>query len=181
VVSVTPRPRFTPGERTPGNHWTWGWVGPRSAETRIKILCLCRGSNPDRPARIFWSTNTNYLKAVSLLSWTLESTTVSVMCTFTPDVGRRVMLLPLGFKPVSCLKQTSFNAPWTFQWPSHCHSVSRSRVQMPTAWNLVTQRCLGSGGPSHFVREAVVTQCSNFSNAAVRLKSVDSLAQEREK
>jgi hypothetical protein len=54
VVSVTPRPRFTPGERTPGTHWTGGWVGPRAglfAETRRNILCPCRGSNPDRPAR----------------------------------------------------------------------------------------------------------------------------------
>jgi hypothetical protein len=30
VVSVTPRPRFTPGERTPGTHWIGGWVGPRA-------------------------------------------------------------------------------------------------------------------------------------------------------
>jgi hypothetical protein len=39
VVSVTPRPRFTPGERTPGTHWTGGWVGPSAgldAETRKK-------------------------------------------------------------------------------------------------------------------------------------------------
>jgi hypothetical protein len=28
VVSVSPRPRFTPGERTPGTHCTGGWVGP---------------------------------------------------------------------------------------------------------------------------------------------------------
>jgi hypothetical protein len=54
VVSVTPRPRFTPGERTPGTHWIGGWVGHRAgldAEARGKILCLCRGSNPNRPAR----------------------------------------------------------------------------------------------------------------------------------
>jgi hypothetical protein len=52
VVSVTPRPRFTPGERTPGTHCTGGWVGPRAGmdtEARGKILCPCRGSNPDRP------------------------------------------------------------------------------------------------------------------------------------
>jgi hypothetical protein len=30
VVSVTPRLRFTPGERTPGTHWTGGWVDPRA-------------------------------------------------------------------------------------------------------------------------------------------------------
>jgi hypothetical protein len=54
VVSVTPQPRFTPGERTSGTHWIGGWVGPRAgldARARRKILCPCRGSKPDRPAR----------------------------------------------------------------------------------------------------------------------------------
>jgi hypothetical protein len=52
VVSVTPRSRFTPGERTPGTHCTGGWVGLRAGldtEAREKILCLCRGSNNGRP------------------------------------------------------------------------------------------------------------------------------------
>jgi hypothetical protein len=43
-------PRFTPRERTPSTHWTGGWVGPRvglDTEDRGKILCPCRGSNPD--------------------------------------------------------------------------------------------------------------------------------------
>jgi hypothetical protein len=43
---------FTPGERTPGTHCTVGWMGPRAGldtEARGKILCPCRGSNPDRP------------------------------------------------------------------------------------------------------------------------------------
>jgi hypothetical protein len=42
---------FTPGERTPGTHWTGGWVGPRvglDTEARGKILCSRRESNPDR-------------------------------------------------------------------------------------------------------------------------------------
>jgi hypothetical protein len=54
VVSITLRPRFTPGERAPGTHCTGGWVGPTAgldAEVRGKILCLCRGSNPGRPVR----------------------------------------------------------------------------------------------------------------------------------
>jgi hypothetical protein len=52
VVSITPRPRFTPGERTPGTDFTGGWVGLKAGldtEARGKILCPCRGSNPDRP------------------------------------------------------------------------------------------------------------------------------------
>jgi hypothetical protein len=35
-------------------HWIGGWVGPRAgldAETRRKILCLSRGSNPVCPVR----------------------------------------------------------------------------------------------------------------------------------
>jgi hypothetical protein len=43
-----------PGERTPGTHWIGHWVGPRAgldAGTIRKILCPCRGSNPNRPAR----------------------------------------------------------------------------------------------------------------------------------
>jgi hypothetical protein len=60
VVSITPGPRFTPGESTHGTHFTGGWVGPRAgleAEARIKLLCLCRGSNPGRPVRsqsLYW-------------------------------------------------------------------------------------------------------------------------------
>jgi hypothetical protein len=29
VVSVTPRPRFTPGERIPSTHWLGGWASLR--------------------------------------------------------------------------------------------------------------------------------------------------------
>jgi hypothetical protein len=45
VVSFTPRPRFSPRERTPGTHCSGGWVGPRAGldtEDRGKILCPCR-------------------------------------------------------------------------------------------------------------------------------------------
>jgi hypothetical protein len=48
---VMPRPRFTPGEITPDTDSTGGWVGLRAGldiEARRKILCLYRGSNPDR-------------------------------------------------------------------------------------------------------------------------------------
>jgi hypothetical protein len=46
------RPLFTPGERAPGTHYTGGCVGPSAGldtMARGKILCLCRGSNHDRP------------------------------------------------------------------------------------------------------------------------------------
>jgi hypothetical protein len=50
----SPTARFTSGERTPGTHWIGGWVGLRAgldAGARRKILCPCRGSDLDRPAR----------------------------------------------------------------------------------------------------------------------------------
>jgi hypothetical protein len=71
VVSVTPRPSFTPGERTPGTHWIGGWVVPRAgldASVRRKILCPCRGLNPDRPARsqtLYWLSICNIVTIAS--------------------------------------------------------------------------------------------------------------------
>jgi hypothetical protein len=50
-----------PGERTPGTHCIGGWVGPIAGldtEARGKILCLCQGSNPDRP--VFQSVVRHY-------------------------------------------------------------------------------------------------------------------------
>jgi hypothetical protein len=46
--------RFTSGERTPGTRWTGGCVDPRAGLDTVekrKISCLCRESNPRRPAR----------------------------------------------------------------------------------------------------------------------------------
>jgi hypothetical protein len=52
MISATPRPSFSPGGRTPSTHCTGGWVGPRpglDTEARGNILCLCWGSNLERP------------------------------------------------------------------------------------------------------------------------------------
>jgi hypothetical protein len=49
VVRVTPRPRFTPRERTKGTHWTGGTVSLRAGmdtETRGKILLPLPGMEP---------------------------------------------------------------------------------------------------------------------------------------
>jgi hypothetical protein len=63
VVSVTPRPRFSPGERTPGTHCTGDWVGPRAGldtESRGKILSPLSRIEPrsiGRPVRsqtLYW-------------------------------------------------------------------------------------------------------------------------------
>jgi hypothetical protein len=68
-----PRPRFTPRERTPGTHWTGGWVGPRAGldtKAKRKILCPCRGSNTDRPARSLTLSCLSYRGSyVGLLTW----------------------------------------------------------------------------------------------------------------
>jgi hypothetical protein len=55
--SVTPRPRFSPGERTPGTYCTGGWVGPRAGldtEAKGKILSplpWIESRSPGRAAR----------------------------------------------------------------------------------------------------------------------------------
>jgi hypothetical protein len=46
---VTPRPRFSPGERTPGTHCTGGWVGLRAGldpEARGKFFSPLLGIEP---------------------------------------------------------------------------------------------------------------------------------------
>jgi hypothetical protein len=43
---------YTPGERTPGTHWTGGWVGPRAGLDTVskrKIPSSRRESNTDHP------------------------------------------------------------------------------------------------------------------------------------
>jgi hypothetical protein len=57
VIRVTPRPHFTPGESTPGTHWTGGWVSPRAGlDTRglrknpLPLLGI-EPRSPGRPAR----------------------------------------------------------------------------------------------------------------------------------
>jgi hypothetical protein len=63
VVSVTPRPPVTPGERTPGTHCTGGWVGPRAGldtDARGRILLSLPVVEPRSPCRpvcsqkIYW-------------------------------------------------------------------------------------------------------------------------------
>jgi hypothetical protein len=72
VVSVTPRPRFAPRERTPGTHCTGGWVGPRAGldtEARGKIFCPCRGSNPGRPVRSQTLYCLSYKQTIPAFTW----------------------------------------------------------------------------------------------------------------
>jgi hypothetical protein len=55
VVSVTHRPPFTPGERTPSTHCTEGWVVPGAGldtEVKGKILLPLLGIEPRSNLRI---------------------------------------------------------------------------------------------------------------------------------
>jgi hypothetical protein len=52
AISDTLRPRLSPGERTPGTHWTGGWVGPRAgldSDVRGKFLLPLPGNEPVSP------------------------------------------------------------------------------------------------------------------------------------
>jgi hypothetical protein len=56
VVSVTPRPCFSPGERTPGTHCTGGWLGPRAGldtDATRKVLVTLPGIEPRSPGSPF--------------------------------------------------------------------------------------------------------------------------------
>jgi hypothetical protein len=58
VVSVTPRPCFTPRDRTPTTHCIGRWVGLRAGlDTEAREEILCRGSNLGRPVcsqTLYW-------------------------------------------------------------------------------------------------------------------------------
>jgi hypothetical protein len=98
VVSVTPRPRFSPGERTPGNRWTGGWVGSRAGldtEATGKILCLCRGSNHDHAVvqsgvrnHTHWATPFSLNTAVNL------NVLREKLCTIQSDTQPPVQWVP---------------------------------------------------------------------------------------
>jgi hypothetical protein len=92
---MTPRPRFTPGERAPGSHGIGGLVGIRAglyAEGRGKILCLCRGWNPSRPVRsqsLYWlSYPAHKLRLVSFYKYNLNSGATG----FFPNFGSSALL-----------------------------------------------------------------------------------------
>jgi hypothetical protein len=96
---------FTPGERTPGAHCTGGWVGPRAgldSEARGKILCLYRGSNPDRPVvqpvvrhYTAWATNNYFMYSHTVLPpvlppflCTADIWKIGLIVAFFPTTGR---------------------------------------------------------------------------------------------
>jgi hypothetical protein len=65
MVTVTPRPRITPGEGT--TDWTGGWVDLKAGlgkETRGNVICLCRATNPVLPGcsqTLYWQSCPSFL------------------------------------------------------------------------------------------------------------------------
>jgi hypothetical protein len=108
VVSVTSRPRFTPGERNPRDHCTGSWVGPRAGldtEVRGKTLCLYRGSNLDRP--IVQSVAMHYTDWANPVPELLRMSTIfycQTSCLHPPQKFKRpsfAMFLAMGLKSMS--------------------------------------------------------------------------------
>jgi hypothetical protein len=122
-VNVTPRPRFTPGERTPDTHCTGGWVGPRAGldtEARGKISCFYRGSNLDRP--VVQPVATHYTDWATRLTKYFATCYFS-LCGLQLTIWRertwhlqKVMLACLSLQPVG--------SRWNIQ--SHCWCVVQS-------------------------------------------------------
>jgi hypothetical protein len=81
VVSITPWPRFTSGERSPGTHWAGGWVGSRAGpdtEARGKILSPLPRIEPRTPSRPAPSQTLYWL---SYPDWLYYTTIVHENCT----------------------------------------------------------------------------------------------------
>jgi hypothetical protein len=101
VVSITPRPRFTPWERAPGTHCTGGGVGPRAgvdAEVGGKILCPCRGSNPGPPFR---SQTLYWLSYAALHICNTFAYFSKAVCYFADFTGLDLLLV-IGLDLVHC-------------------------------------------------------------------------------
>jgi hypothetical protein len=78
VVSVSPRPRFTPGERTSGTHWIGDWVGLRTGlytQARGKTPLPLTGIEPRSPGlpvrsqTLYWATLASHW--LCILHWIL--------------------------------------------------------------------------------------------------------------
>jgi hypothetical protein len=71
VVSITPRPCFTRGERTPGTHCTGGWVGLKAAWTqRVEEKSIASRIGPGRPVRsqsLYWLSYPAYINSGPIL------------------------------------------------------------------------------------------------------------------
>jgi hypothetical protein len=135
VVSITPRPRFIPGEMTPGTHWIGGWVSPRAglnAQFTRKILCLCRWSNPGRSVRsqtLYWlSYRGSYLLCTS--RWIIrysrqDSNFVCFVCHCSSVFGFQLQELSTDIFRRTSRRIISITIYFTVQMPrSRCISFT---------------------------------------------------------
>jgi hypothetical protein len=156
-----PAARFTPGERTPGTHWTGGWVGPRAsldAETRRKILCPCRGSNLDRPARSQtlyrlsyrgsqflgmqdlnntrpWITLPTLLFTAKYESWHTKTTAVNnSMMQFLQKltVAWVIKKMPTFYETTKCIAVLTTSSHWSLSWARRIQSTSWHHISILT-------------------------------------------------
>jgi hypothetical protein len=83
VANVTPRPRFSPGERTHSTHCTGGWVGLRAGlntGATGKILSPLPGIEPRSPRRtarsrtLYWATRLTINIIETLITTYLDTT-----------------------------------------------------------------------------------------------------------
>jgi hypothetical protein len=95
VVSVTPLPPFSPGERTPDTHCTGGWVGPRAGldtEDRGKILSPVPSIEPRSPGRPARSQTLYWLSYPAHVIGTLQRNIPRATSKCLPNVARSMAL-----------------------------------------------------------------------------------------
>jgi hypothetical protein len=118
MVSITPRPLFTPGERTPGTHWRGGWVGPRAGldtEDRGKILCPCRGSNPDRP--VVHPVVRHYTDWANPVPIDQYRPFISLFIVYFATLFQKLRLKSVKWQVNECM--VNWNGFWTkWSWPN---------------------------------------------------------------
>jgi hypothetical protein len=158
VVSVTPRPRFTPGERTADTHWTGGWVGPRAGlntEVRGTILLPLPGIEPrlfGRPLRsqtLYWLSYPSSPLTVCLSKIFRHWVTEAEWSYVTPA-------FPHGLEVVNVGALTSNKMPitvWICRLTAiYCfvEQVVKSNEQEVLTWtNYATPLCHSSSFGSH--------------------------------
>jgi hypothetical protein len=157
VVSVTPRPRFSPGERTPGTHYTGGWVCPRAGldtEVSGKSPFASAGIEPRSPGRPTRSQTLYWLRYPARLQFVLLKKILSEFPS-TGDVRRYNILL-------KCVRFQAITAP---------------NVKMRVFWDIVLCS-LGDSPPPPIITlmmEAVRTsETSVFSETTRRCIPEDS-------
>jgi hypothetical protein len=184
VVSVTPRPRCTPGERTPGIHYTGDWVGPRvrlDTEGRGKTAWLCRRSNLDRPVVQAVSRHYSDWAFTSITGWNLRTNVskiqkwkIGFMARFESIVGSirtlnslshcRVgtLLVAISISPVYyfiiIFGSTALRGPWPSSEASASWSIRLLLLQISWQASFPAWACQPHAQPRLFSRVDVFCQ-----------------------